>query len=189
MDQETTDTSGFEIDKIEIPQRTTAKGQLDQPSGESPEPGARKPLRSKISRQRLWLYMGIVGFMLVMIAAVVFSHQRETQQIPLNLNGSVALPEKYLRVGPISTTINDQNYVKMTLDIGCKNTRAKEKLSRMKQTIQNKAADALTGPDCARYFTEKNFDAIRSRIKSAISDLAPDDAIEEIYFSEFLTYR
>lgn len=92
--------------------------------------------------------------------------------------------ENYLRVGPVTTTLANEDIVKFTIDIECQNAELKEKLARKDSQIRDNIIAVLTEPGTETLISKRDFDTIKAKIKERLSDLP----VNEIYLSELLLY-
>jgi flagellar basal body-associated protein FliL len=107
--------------------------------------------------------------------SITYQSRQEKPGVPL---------ENYLRVGPVTTTLANEDIVKFSIDIECKTLELKEKLAGKDSQIRDKIIAVLMEPGTDTLIAKRDFEAVKAKIKERLGDLPVDD----IYFSELLLY-
>ncbi len=58
----------------------------------------------------------------------------------------------------------------------------------MDSKIRDKIVNVLNKADTQQLIKSNDYDTLRARMKKDLNSLLPDEVIEDIYFSQFLTY-
>lgn len=193
LDNSENDKGAIELDKIEIPTLPPQKKQPKEPqestetkvsSAPKPEAPVKPPSDLKGQHWKLSIIVGGVA----LAAVLMFVFYGNTLNLPFISKKISGPPANYLKVGPVTATISNNDIVKMTVEINCKNKKVKNKLKKMDLVIRDRMLNVLNKPDTQKLLKSNDYNAIRSRIKENLIALMPDQAIQDVYFSEFLTY-
>lgn len=187
LDSSEFDDDPIELDKLEIP--TIAS--LNNPAGVTPKitepkPSAAPRPTSKIKGR--WWKLSIVMGVLILAAVFLLIFEGKDINLPFYSNKASKSPANYLKVGPVTATIGNNDIIRMTVEINCKNKKIKNKMMQMDSVIRDRMVNVLNKPDTKKLLESNDYNTLRLRMKKDLSALMPDQAIEDIYFSEFLTY-
>jgi flagellar basal body-associated protein FliL len=181
---------GLELDKISLsgfPQGTAPKPESERKpatakAGRPATPKKNKP-RNRI-KTNLPLLAVLAALALFIALATVFKKQDFSISPLKGSEGAVSSPESYLRVGPITTTLANDDIVKVTIDIDCKTPKLKERISGKDSQIRDQIIAALMEPETGALLSGHDYEAVKARIRERIGDLP----VGHIYFSELLLY-
>lgn len=198
--------TGFELDKIDIsaikdvstsspPPKPAApakkapkkkKQAADKPERTGPEPGP--PPSAGVSR-KVKLAVATASILMVAVTAVflVFREQIDLQ-LPFFQSSDGGKPATYISVGPVITSIDSGDLIKMTLDINCAKKSYKKKIAGLDSQIRNRVVWALQTPKAQYYMQSGDYFGLRKYLSASVMEVLPENSVKEIYFSEFLRY-
>lgn len=182
------DDDAIELDKLEIQKLSPKPPDNQVPPQPLSKLTPKEPLASRLSTKGLWWKLSIVTGVLLITAILLLVFGKMNINLPFYTKGTSQTPGNYLRVGPVTATIGSNDIVRLTVEINCKNKKVKNEMSQMDSRIRDKIVNVLNNPDTQRLLISNDYDTLRARIKDNIATLVPDQAVEDIYFSEFLTY-
>jgi flagellar protein FliL len=178
--------SAIELDKLEIPTLPSKNFQRKEPQ-RIPVPESKVPLKpAKI--KGLWWKLSIVAGVLIVTAVCLILYEKKDINLQFYTDRASKVPANYLKVGPVTATIGNNDILRLTLEINCKNRKIKNDLKRMDSKIRDKIVNVLNKPDTQQLIKSNDYDTLRARMKKNLNSLLPDEAIEDIYFSQILTY-
>lgn len=182
-----TGDGGFEIDKVSLANLaskstrnpTTATDPADRPAPPKSE-GARFGIKKTnlavlAVLAVLMLLMALTAFFKPQEFSITFRQGTEKPDVPL---------KNYLRIGPITTTLANEDIVKLSIDIECKNAELKEWLAGKDALIRDKVIAVLTEPGTETFLVKRDYESVKTKIKERLGDLP----VDSIYFSELLLY-
>ena len=183
---ETPSGDGLELDRIELPSLASPGKQSESMPDPEREPAAHRGTGSSAKRGFRPLLIALTATLAMLEITAVYLWRQELKVSSLSFEGA-PVSGSYLRVGPISTTIQNNEVIRLTLDIGCKNDTTKEKLAEKDSRIRDIVVSVITAPDTAPLLEKHQYDAVRAKIKERLGKLG-SEPIGEVYFSELLTY-
>ncbi len=179
---------GIELDQLEIPPLpTTARAAPKRRPAERSRVKTTPELPAE-PKQRTWLKLSIIIGVLLFAGMSILFYEREELLFLFRTNQTSNLPSQYFRVGPLSATTANNDLVKVTLDIACKNKKLKNKVSKMDSLIQDQIVRVLSRPETQQLLQANDFNTLQANLRMELNTLFPEQAIDDIYFSEFLTY-
>lgn len=177
---------GLELDRLEIPDRSSPNA-VRKPTA---DPELKSTLFSDIGsfgKKRLWLTVTAVATTLVLLAALALFLKRQYLKVSFLALKNIAVSDSYLRVGPITATIKNDEVVRLSLDIECKNNSVKKRLAEKDPLIRDKIVSVITAPETGALLKNHQYEAIRAKIKENLKRIY-GESIGEVYFAELLTY-
>jgi flagellar basal body-associated protein FliL len=96
--------------------------------------------------------------------------------------------QRFATVGPVMTSIGQNQHIKMTVRIECKNTRLKEKVAEIESAVKSKLLFVLSSPEVKEKLRLQDYAAIKAFFKKEVDSLLPNDTVEAVYFSEIIRY-
>jgi len=149
-----------------------------------PKPAAENTPQNK-KKSNLTL-ISILAVLALLMALTAFFKQQDYSFTFLSGKSDTS-QENYLRVGPVTATLSNEDIVKFSIDIECGNADLKEKLAEKDTQIRDKIVAVLTAPGTEELIKKRDYEAIKAMIKENLGGLG-HDAIKEIYFAELLLY-
>lgn len=185
---EVSDESGLELDKIRLPKLPADSAAGKAAPEPSPPPAPEKPGPRKRGRSRLAPVIAL-GILAVLISVIVLFRQ---QHLSLNfLNGETAgtenAGERYLRVGPISATLANQDIIIFSLEIDCGDEGLKKRLTARDSQLRDSILSVITAPGTDTLIRNNQYDEVKAKIRKNLS-AAVSESIEGIYFAEMIIY-
>lgn len=178
--------NGLELDKIEIPKRASPKAR-NKPTANTKQKPAFPPETTSPGKKHLRLTLIAVITTLAVLGTLAIYLKKQDLAISSFSGKNIAVPENYLRVGPISATMKDNDIIRLSVDIGCKNNAIKKRLAEKESLIRHKIVSVLTAPGTDTLIKKHQYDAVRKKIKESIEKMY-GEPIGEVYFAELLTY-
>lgn len=189
MDDDRLKTSygkGLELDTIELP--TPPLSSSGHKSRSDTEPKSTFSLETASHGQRhLRLTFTAVITTLALLAALAIYLKKQSLEVSFLSLEKKAASDSYLRVGPISATLKNNEVIRLSLDIGCENDAAKKRLAEKDSRIRDKIVSVITAPDTITLLEKHQYDAVRSKIKEGLEKLY-GEPVGEIFFAELITY-
>lgn len=179
---------GLELDEISISGIAPDSSQ-DPKAGRGPEAGGPAssapedtPRGKKKVNLPLMIFLGVL--VLLMALTAVFKKQDfSISRLTGSEKGASPL-ESYLRIGPVTTTLVNEDIVKFSIDIDCKTPELKAQIAGKDSQIRDDIIAVLTDPETGALIARRDFEAVKVRLKERFGDLPVGD----IYFSELLLY-
>lgn len=182
--------SGLELDKINLPNISSRDESGPKPA-QNPVAGGthRKPAPESMpqneKKTNLALFSVLAVLVLLMALTAFFKQPNYTFKF---LSGESDAPyENYLRVGPVTATLANEDIVKFSIDIDCGSDDLKEQLAGKDTQIRDKIVAVLTAPGTEELIKKREYEAIKAKIKESLDGLG-SESINDIYFHELLTY-
>jgi flagellar basal body-associated protein FliL len=177
---------GLEIDKISLANIYSKNGGEPMAGGDAgqptPPPAAGPPRGDKNSNLALLAFLAVLALLMALTA--LFKNQDFSITLLPGANKSDAPLETYLRVGPVTTTLANEDIVKFSIDINCKTPELKKQLAGKDSLIRDKIIAVVTEPETETLIAKRDYEAVKAKIKERLGDLP----VEDIYFSELLLY-
>ena len=181
-----TSESGLELDKLEILERSSPKTAVESTA----DSGRESTLSSETGssgKRHLWLALAAVTVTLALLTAIAIYMKKQDLKVSVLTLKKTSFSESYLRVGPITATIQNDEIMRLSLDIGCKNDAAKKRLAEKDPRVRDKIVSIITAPDTKTFLKNHQYEAVRAKIKESLEKIY-DEPIGEVYFAELLTY-
>ena len=177
--------SGLELDMLEISKRPSS-GKIRTQTG-CAEQKPFLPETAQRERKGGQLVGAMIITAVILLVAMVAYLQKQNLFINF-LSGSAGKGSgDYLRVGPVSATLADNDTIMLTLDIDCKNDSLKKNLAGKDSLIRDKIVSVITAPDISTFLKQHKYGAIRARIRKSLEEVS-GEPIGEVYFAELTTY-
>jgi len=110
-------------------------------------------------------------------------------QLPLLKNRYIERQlERYATIGPMLTTVGEDEHIKLTVAIECKDSSVKRRLSDEASAVKNSILMVLGTARAREYLGRKDYAALRPYLVEEIRRRFPHQAVKDIYFSEILRY-
>lgn len=177
---------GLELDKIEIPTSSPSARKNEKKPERTEEPTLSFEIPSPGRRHFRSTLPVILATLAVLIAVGIF-FKRQNLTFDYLSEDADQISENLLRVGPVTATLANNDLIRLTLDIDCGEISLKKKLAKKDSLLRDKIVAVLTEPETGDLLKKQQFDEVRDRIKSSLSDIE-NTSIGEIYFTELLTY-
>ncbi|HIJ57347.1 MAG TPA: hypothetical protein HPQ03_14670 [Deltaproteobacteria bacterium] len=178
-------TTGLELDKIDLSDILLAPRTEKKAQKEGKKSGIKIPSLN-IANFKITL---IIGAMILSLIIVYLLWDQRIINLPFT--ESAPTPEMSKRiatVGPVMTSFGKDEHIKMTVQIECKNTKIKDKVSELDRRIQNKIMLMLNDPKARRLLKERDFKALKPFIKKEVEQLIKNSGVKDVYFSEITLY-
>lgn len=193
--------AGFELDKIDIsaikkPPESSPRPKPAHPAKQPSEPGkltADKPVpdpmpSTGVSRKVKLAVVAASVLMVALTATFLVFREQIDLQLPFFQSSETGKPATYISIGPVMTSIDSGDLIKMTLDINCTRKSYKKKIAGLDSQIRNRVVWALQTPKAKYYLQSGDYFGLRKYLSTSVMDVLPENSVKEIYFSEFLRY-
>jgi flagellar basal body-associated protein FliL len=172
----------FELDTVDYMKAALKKGHK-KTSREKQVPDALQPPESKSKKPMNFKILSIcAGVLLVIAAGFAILHSQEFSFSFLSDTPQKA-SNNYLSIGPISTTLSDNNIIRFSMDIGLESESSKEKLAEKTVFVKNQIISTLTKPSTAELIETRQYDLIKAKIQENL-EKTTGETVSDIYFSE-----
>lgn len=178
--------SGLELDKIEIPTRSSLDTVHKSTSDADRKP-ALSPETTSPGKKHLRMTLAAVITTLALLTALAVYLKKQDMEVSHFSVKNTAVSENYLRVGPISATMKNNKIIRLSVDIGCENNTIKKRLAEKDSLIRDKIVSVLTAPGTDTLLKKHQYDDVRAKIKESLEKIY-GESIGEVYFAELLTY-
>lgn len=195
--REKTAGSGLELDKINL--SSLAAGNARKPSHVGDSGSGTKdtaagaadqdPTAENTRRNKKKFNLALISVLAILVLLMVLTALFKRQDFSITFQPGESGPsaENYLRVGPVTATLANEDIVKFSIDIDCGNADLKEQLAGKDTQIRDKIVAVLTEPGTEELIKNHDYDAIKAKIKKGLGDL-DSESVNDIYFSELLMY-
>lgn len=176
---------GLELDTLDefiVPTAKTNKPAPRPERAKRPEP-VEAPAETGPNRKKRYVVPIIAGALIVLLIVLAFQYARQDFTLSLESAKQGGISESFLRIGPISATLPNSDVVHLSVDIGCRNTSEKERLSKKESMLRNSILAVITAPETGKLFEDQQYDEIKGQIKKDIEKVT-ENPVGEIYFSE-----
>lgn len=123
---------------------------------------------------------------LVLLMALTALLQKNNLSFSFFSEESKVAPKSYLRVGPVTTTLANEDIIEFSVDIDCGNAKRKTKLAKKDSEIRDTIMSVLTTPGTEELIRNREYDVIKSKIKERLAGISAP--IEDVYVAEILLY-
>jgi len=96
--------------------------------------------------------------------------------------------QRVATVGPVMTSIGQNEHLKLTLQIECRNSKMKERLEESGSALRSKILMALNSPETISLLRLQDYAQLKDFFKTEIQGLFPEISIKEVYLSEIVRY-
>ncbi len=177
---------GLELDRMEIPTISPKK---------SVEVGGYRGVQQRSDSGRpsrihsiLKLFVLLLGVLLPFVLTFFLWNQGIIDLPFLKSNRAQKELKRYATVGPVMTSIGENQHVKLTIQIECKNSRLKEKMVGISSAVKNKLMVVLNSPETKEKLLKQDYSSLKSDFKKEIESLMPPESVKAVYFSNILLY-
>jgi flagellar basal body-associated protein FliL len=131
----------------------------------------------------------VIFILLVSVMAVTFMVFGK-MNILLNFSKSkdYAKPDTYVSIGPVVSTIDSGDLIRMTLDINCIKKSYRNKVTGLDTEIRNRVIWALQTPQAEKFMASGDYVALRAYLGRNVREVIPDGLVREIYISDLLRF-
>jgi flagellar basal body-associated protein FliL len=179
-------TSGLELDKIEI--LTHASPDIvRKPTSDTEWKSAFSAKTASPAKKHLRLMVAAVITTLALLVIMAVYMRKLNLAVSFLSSESTAVSENHLRIGPISATMNNNELIRLSVDIECKNDVIKKRLAEKDSRIRDKIVSVITAPGTETLFKNHQYDAVRAKIKESLGKI-DGESVSEVYFAELLIY-
>ena len=184
-DKETVE-SGLELDKINLSNilsDDSSKSVLPETDRTPTPPPETTPRNEKSPILPAVVILAVVAS----LAVIAFFFKQQDLTINYMTGTTDTSPENYLRVGPVTATLANEDIVKFSIDIDCRNADLKAQLAEKDTQIRDKIVSVLTAPETEALIKKRDFEAIKAMLKESFADISPE-SIRNIYVADLLMY-
>ncbi len=178
--------NGLELDKLEVPARAMPET-VRQPTADSERKPTPSPGTGSSGKKHLRLTLTVVIVTLALLAVIATYMKKQNLRVSFLSLKKSSFSDSYLRVGPVTATIQTDEVIRLSLEIGCANDSVKEKLAEKDSRIRDKIVSVLTEPDTKTFLQNHQYEAVKAKIKNGLEQIY-GESIGEVYFAELLTY-
>ena len=97
--------------------------------------------------------------------------------------------KNYTSVGPVLTSAGKAGVIQFKVAINCKEPELKARVSKKKNLIKAKLIELMSSKKAEKIIEERDYGALRPYMTKEINKILKGDRIEEVYFSELVTYK
>lgn len=183
---------GFDLDVIphvrtNVP--TTNKQNTCVPK--APPPPNPDPLsvdRTMASSRMKWAMLASC-ILLVFVTALMLTVSSNVNIFRwLSDNDDLPRPETYVSIGPLISSVDSGDLIRMTLDIGCNKKSYRKKITELDAEIRNRLVWAFQRAEAEKLMAAGDYFALRAYLSESVMEILPKGTVSEIYMSEFLRY-
>lgn len=178
--------TGLELDKMEIPE--VLRTPKSQDGGYR---GIRQPSshRGGFSRQAvLKILVLITGVLLPFVLMFLLWDQGVVDLPFLGSKKAQRVLKRFTTVGPVMTSIGDNEHIKITVQIECKDSALKKKITALAPAVKGKLLVVLSSPEVKEKLRRQDYGALKSHFKAEIDSLLTKESVKAVYFSDILRY-
>lgn len=178
--------TGLELDRMEVPPVSRIKR-----SDDGGYRGVQKRSSSTTgpNRQAIIKILLLVSGVLLPFVLMFFLWDQGVVDVPfLKSRKAQRVLKRYATVGPVMTSIGQDQHVKLTVQIECKDTRLKKKISEISSAVKGKLLIVLNSPEVKEKLLHQDYAPVKSRLKKEIDSLLQKESIEAVYFSDIVLY-
>lgn len=177
--------SGLELDRMNLSDMISSDTREPMPGADQKSP-APPEIRLRNRKITFLTLITSLAVLVLIIVISVFFKQQDFSFTPLQGKTDTS-PENYLRVGPVSATLPNDDIINLSVDIDCKNVDLKQQLTGKDSQIRDKIVGIITAPDMNELIRKQQYDEIKTRIRESLVDITPEP-IGEVYIYELLMY-
>ncbi len=178
--------TGLELDKIDLSDLLQAPVVEKKAQKEGKKKSKIKIPSLNIANFKIAL---IIGAIILSLSMVYLLWDQTIIDLPfMERKPTPQMSKRIVTVGPVMTSFGKDEHVKMTVQIECKNTRLKDKVSELDQRIQNKIMLMLNDPKVRRLLRQRDFKALKPFIKKEVERLIKNSGVKDVYFSQITLY-
>ena len=179
-------STGLELDKIDLSDLLHAPVTEKKAQKEGKKKSGIKIPSLNIANFKIAL---IIGAIILSLTIVYLLWDQTIIDLPfMESTPTPQMSERIVTVGPVMTSFGKDEHVKMTVQIECKNTKLKDKVSELDQRIQNKIMLMLNDPKARRLLRQGDFKALKPFIKKEVERLLKNNGVKDVYFSQITLY-
>jgi flagellar basal body-associated protein FliL len=178
--------TGLELDKMEIPSSSqTAHPQEAGYRGVQ----QRSVPRGQAKKHSMFKTLVLISGLLLPTVLLFLLWDQGVVDLPLLKSNKVRREhERYATVGPVLTSIGENQHIKLTVLIECKDTRLKKKVADISSAVRSKLLVVLSSPEAKEKLRLRDYTSFKSHFEEEINRLLPNDSVEAVYFSEIISY-
>lgn len=175
----------MELDKINLSNILSSDTRESMPAADqaSPPPLGTTSHSKKISIRALAAFLAVLALLAVI---TIFNKQQDITLTYLNGSTSTSL-ENYLRVGPVTATLANEDIIKFSIDIDCGNADLKEQLAGKDTLIRDKIVAVLTAPGTEALIKKSDYETVKANLKESLGDIG-SEPIGDIYVADLIIY-
>jgi flagellar basal body-associated protein FliL len=128
----------------------------------------------------------ILAILAILMVITIFFKRQELSFTFLGGKGDASM-ENYLRVGPITATLANEDIIRFSVDIDCMDKKLKERLSGKDSKIRDRIVSIITAPDTEELLKKQRYDEIKTKIKKSLDGIS-SEPIGDIYFADIIIY-
>ena len=181
-DKETAE-NGLERNKINLSNILSEDSSKSVPAADQTPPPATMPNSGK----RSILSVAVILSVLALLAIIAIFFKQQDLTITYMTGTTDTSPENYLRVGPVTATLANEDIVKFSINIDCRNADLKAQLAEKDTQIRDKIVSVLTAPETEELIKKRDYEAIKAVLKESFGDIGPE-SIRNIYIADLLMY-
>lgn len=178
--------TGLELDKMEIP----AVSRRDSAGDGGYRGVQQRSLSAGASRKHsiLKILLLVSGVLLPFVLMFLLWDQGFVDLPLLESKKAQRELERYATVGPVMTSIGQNQHIKLTVQIECKDTRLKKKITGISSAIKSKLLVILSSPEVKDKLRLQDYASLKSYFKEEIDSLLQKESVEAVYFSDIVRY-
>lgn len=184
--------TGFDLDEIRhvgSSRPSEKKQNTDAPKAEIPKnPDPLPGDRIITSPMIKWVMLASCIFLVFVTGlALTFSSNISISSLFPD-NGDLSKPETYVSIGPLISSVDSGDLIRMTLDIGCNKKSYRKKITELDTEIRNRLIWAFQRSEAEKLMAAGDYFALRAYLSESVMEIIPKGTVSEIYISEFLRY-
>ena len=178
--------NGLELDRLELPSRSSPET-VDKSTAGSEQKTALSSGTDWFRKRHLWLALTAVTVTLALLTIMAIYMKKQNLEVSFLTLKNTSFSNSYLHVGPVTATIRNDEIIRLSLNIACKNDAVKERLAEKDSRIRDKIVSVISAPETKTLLENHQYEVIRGKLKQSL-DTIYGNAIGEIYFDELITY-
>ena len=177
--------TGLELDKIDLSDILLAPGT----EKEAQKKGKKSGIKISSLYKTNFKVALIIAAMLLSLTFVYLLWDLMIINLPfMDSTPTPKMSKRIATVGPVMTSFAKDEHIKMTVQIECKNTKLKDKVTELDQRIKNKIMLILNDPNTRRLLRRGDFKALKPIIKKEVERLLKNNGVKDVYFSQITMY-
>ncbi len=182
--------SGFELDKIDPGHLPPPPSTHEIPGAVPHAPADAKPavgLRS--IPKKLMIALTTASVLLVVLTGLLLIDSNTVRlHLPFFGTNIHKKPDTYVSVGPVITSVDSGDLIKMTLDINCSKKSYRKTVRELDSRVRSRIIWALQTPTAAGLLRSGDYMGLRRYLAARVKEVFPKGMVTEIYISQFLRY-
>ena len=141
---------------------------------------------SRIPFRTVFILVGVVGSLFLM-AYLLWDHG--VIKVPFLQNPVIKRQlERYATVGPVMLSVGENQHVKVSVNVECKNKKLKKRLAKMDSALRNRILMVMDRPEVKDLIEKQDYESLKPLFEKEINKLIPKNTIENIHYIDIIRY-